>query len=196
MVKHSNKLVVLTGFSGAGKDTIAAELKKRGYSSAIPHTTREMRVNEVEGDPYYFITMDQFDKMIEENKFAEHNGYKTMFNGVESIAKYGTSIDSIDPEKKQVLTCGVQSTIRLKKTGVPAIMVFIEVPDDTRMERAKSRGSFDSVEWQNRLSQDIAFRSSSDYKDHVDITINNVGDLDIVVDTLIERIEEVQNNKG
>lgn len=193
MATHTNKVVVLTGFSGAGKDAIAAVLHKRGYTSVIPHTTRDMRIGEKVGEPYHFINDGEFDSMIEDGDFAEHNAYKTMFNGVERIAKYGTSTLELEAGEKKVLTCGVQSTIRLKEVS-DVIMVFLHVDDSERERRAINRGSFDKVEWDNRLKQDIAFRTSSDFELHTDIIISNMEDIDVVVDKLVAMIKIEQKN--
>lgn len=69
-----NKLVVFTGPSGVGKATIEKELfkdKDLKLAFSISVTTREPRAGEKNGREYYFVSMDEFNKMIEENKFLE-----------------------------------------------------------------------------------------------------------------------------
>ena len=190
MAKQSNKVVVLTGFSGAGKDTIAAELRDRGYISAVPHTTRPMRDGEVEGNPYYYISNECFNSMIDDGDFVEHNSYKTMVGGVEDRWYYGTSIESITGTDKCVLTTGVQSSVRFKKEmNGGAILVFISVPDEMREERAASRGSFDKTEWENRLAQDKAFRGAIAIDTLADLLISNTGTVAEAADSIIKFIE-------
>ncbi len=55
-----NRIIVLCGYQGSGKDYLASELKKRGFDFIISHTTRPMRPNENEENPYYFTTKEKF----------------------------------------------------------------------------------------------------------------------------------------
>jgi len=194
MVKQlSNPVLILTGFSGAGKDTIAEALRAKGYHSVIPHSTRPMRDGECEGNPYNFITHDKFYSMIDSNQFAEHNNYTTMFNGVSEQQYYGTSYTALEAFSNTVLTCGVQSSIALKDNlEGSATLVFITVPDDVREERARVRGSFDKVEWDNRMTQDRAFRKQTNIDELSDIQVSNVGIIDEVVTAILKQLP----NKG
>ena len=53
-----NKILVITGFSGAGKDALY-DVMKSEYNTIVSHTTRPMREGESEGNPYYFITKEK-----------------------------------------------------------------------------------------------------------------------------------------
>lgn len=69
-----NKLVVFTGPSGVGKATIEKELfkdKDLKLAFSISVTTRTPRAGEKNGREYYFVSMDEFNKMIDEDKFLE-----------------------------------------------------------------------------------------------------------------------------
>ena len=64
---NKGKLVVLSGFSGAGKGTIVKQLIERyGYSLSVSATTRAPREGEVDGKDYYFVSKDEFERMIHE----------------------------------------------------------------------------------------------------------------------------------
>jgi guanylate kinase len=68
-------LIVVSGFSGAGKGTIIKQLLKRNqekYSLSISATTRKPRSNEVCGREYFFKDMAEFEKMIAENRLIEY----------------------------------------------------------------------------------------------------------------------------
>ena len=193
MAKQQNNVLILTGFSGAGKDTIAAALLPYGYTSVIPHSTRPMREGESEGNPYYFVPHDRFSRMISANDFAEHNSYKTMFNGVAERQWYGTSYASLEAAEKPILTCGVQSSVRLKDSlHDAATLVFLNVPDKVREQRAMSRGSFDRAEWDNRLTQDRNFRINNRIDQLSDIIIENTDTVENVVQTILAALNKGQ----
>ena len=67
-------LVVLTGPSGAGKDTLLAHLKSLGrpYHISVNATTREPRHGEVDGVDYYFVSKEEFQRMLDEDELLEH----------------------------------------------------------------------------------------------------------------------------
>ena len=68
-------LVILSGVSGAGKDTIKKELLKR-ISNAVTlpsFTSRDMRPGEVEGDHYHFISKEEFEGKIRKGDFYEYD---------------------------------------------------------------------------------------------------------------------------
>lgn len=183
-----NKLLAITGFSGAGKDAVAAELIRRGYVSVIPHTTRPMRIGEVEGNPYYFIDDVEFMRMVDADEFIEYNSYMTKVEGVEDRWYYGTAKNAVLTDTKNILTVGVQSAVRTKQAlDNKVTTVFVDVTDSVRQERAISRGSFDQQEWDNRLSQDSTLRALVDINTLMDFNVDNIGPLSETVDE-IERL--------
>lgn len=184
------KVLILTGHSGAGKDTVSAAIRKSSDIKAItPHTTRSMRTGEVDGDPYYFISNDDFVQMEVSGKFIEHASYITQFNGVEQIARYGTAFTSIPPKAPSVITIGVLAAIELKKKlGSRAYLVYLHVSDDVRESRAISRGSFDPVEWANRLAQDTA-RFSDGLPEGIDLCVDNMQPLEDTVKTILDTLK-------
>ena len=75
-MNSKGKIVVLSGFSGAGKGTIKKKLiEKYPYVESISWTTREPRVGERDGVDYFFHTQEEFDNLIKENGFAEYARY-------------------------------------------------------------------------------------------------------------------------
>src|SRR5688572_16004324 len=71
--KKRGVLLVLTGPTGAGKDTVFKKLQEKDPSiiKIITTTSREPRNGESEGNPYYFLTRDEFEKKITEDAFFE-----------------------------------------------------------------------------------------------------------------------------
>ena len=68
-----NNIFVVSGPSGVGKDTIISELKKQGleFREIITTTTRPMRQGESQGNPYWFISKEEFEDLIRKNKLVE-----------------------------------------------------------------------------------------------------------------------------
>ena len=186
-----SKLLILIGFSGAGKDTVAAELTKYGYTTAIPHTTRPMREGESQGSPYNFVDYSIYANMEHNGEFIETNSYPTLVANKPATWHYGTAYTSIrDTTKKYVLTTGIQSAMKTKEQlQDDAIIVFLHAPDEIREERAKQRGSFDQTEWDRRLKRDIEFRTTVDLSETVDLLINNTGPIKQVTEAILSQIK-------
>jgi len=138
----SNKVVIFSAPSGAGKSTIVNHLLgiHPELEFSISATSRAPRGQEQHGVEYYFYTADEFRRMIEEDRFVEHEEvypgsfYGTLKSEVERIwAKGNTIIFDID----------VQGGVNLKRIfGEQAFSVFIQAPSvDILRERLIGRGT-------------------------------------------------------
>ena len=81
-------IVTLTGPSLSGKSTLESLLVKYGFSQVISTTTRQPRPYEVDGQHYYFVSVEKFCKDLEDEKFVEF----TVFNG----DSYGATVEELD----------------------------------------------------------------------------------------------------
>ena len=79
----SSRLVVVSGPSGAGKDTIVAKLlaMDESFSLSVSATTRAPRGEEVDGENYYFLTTEDFEKRIADDEFIEYAKYGSNYYG-------------------------------------------------------------------------------------------------------------------
>ena len=78
MMDSKGNLIVVSGFSGAGKGTLMKELLKNypgQYTLSISATTRQPRDGEAHGREYFFITKEEFEKMIAEDQLIEYARY-------------------------------------------------------------------------------------------------------------------------
>lgn len=135
IIKTSGKgnLIVISGPSGAGKDSIVECLMKqnKNISLSISATTRSPRGEEKDGVNYYFLTRDEFETKINDNEFleyAEYNGnyYGTPKSGI--IEKLNKGIDVI-------LVIEIQGALKVKELIKEAIFIFILPPSMEELKR-------------------------------------------------------------
>jgi len=147
-----NKILVISGFSGAGKDTVAKAVQElHGFNFVISHSTRPMRPGESQGDPYYFISDNEMCTMSFNKELIEGRCY----NSIDGNWFYAVHKDEIKQDKQYVVVLDVLGYREFKKHfGDRIIGIFIHVDDNTRLERAKSREDFNIEEWNRRLMDD------------------------------------------
>jgi guanylate kinase len=92
-MKRKGILYVISGPSGAGKGTVLSEVFKKvnGLNFSVSATTREPRVNEVDGISYHFITNSEFDNLVENDGMLEY------------VSKYGNRYGTIKSEVKKMI---------------------------------------------------------------------------------------------
>ena len=136
---NKGKLIVVSGFSGAGKGTVIKRLvEKDDYSLAISATTRQPREGETDGKEYYFKSVDEFMSLIDYNGLIEWAQYVDNY--------YGTPRKFVEDEiaagKNVILEIEVQGAMNVKAQYPNAILIFITTKDiDTLYNRLVSRGS-------------------------------------------------------
>jgi guanylate kinase len=136
------KLVIISAPSGAGKTTIVKHLLDNGLNLAfsVSATTRPIRGDETAGEDYFFLTVPEFKKKIENNEFVEwEEVYKDLFYGT-----LKSEIERIWANGNHVLfDVDVKGGINLKiKYGTSAIAIFIMPPSVTELEnRLVKRGT-------------------------------------------------------
>ena len=133
-------LVLLSGVSGAGKDTIKKELIKRveNIESLPSYTDREIRPGEVAGEVYHFVSTKEFESMIQRDELYEYDVHHEHY--------YGTSKtlmrQKIDSGKIIVKDMDVNGTENLKKilvNDVKIVTIFLRVPKEELQRRLQNR---------------------------------------------------------
>ena len=121
-------IIIFSGPSGVGKSTIINELiKHKNLYFSISHTTREKRHNEIDGSDYFFVSIDEFNNLIDNNFFIEYEKYGTDY--------YGTGKNQIDESNKiTVLDVEVNGASKLLKNNKE----FIEVGATTPLTKFES----------------------------------------------------------
>lgn len=143
-------LVILSGVSGAGKDTIRKELMKRlNNTTSLPsYTSRNPREDEEEGVQYHFITKEEFEKKIENNEFYEYNIHHNNYYGTSKVL-LNDKISSGKIIIKDIEVNGTENLINLLKDDVKIVTIFLKVEKEELRRRLINRGDNLSEEEMN-----------------------------------------------
>lgn len=141
---YQNKTrIILVGRAASGKDHMRKQLESRGYKYAVSFTTRPPRTGEVDGKDYFFLTNEQFEKMIANNEFYEH----VSFNGWH----YGTSNDQFYNDDIFIMTPHGLSCVK-EEDRKKSFVMFFDMKEGVRRRRLMERSDADSVD--RRLAAD------------------------------------------
>ncbi len=134
-------LVVISGPSGVGKGTIRKalfEIPDNNFCYSVSMTTRKPREHEVDGQDYFFVTREEFERRIKENGFLEYAEFVGEY--------YGTPIDYIEKQmeagKEVIVEIEVQGALQIQEKNLDAVFIFIVPPSKKALiERLKNRGT-------------------------------------------------------
>ena len=155
-------LLVISGFSGAGKGTVMKRLLELHdeYSLSISATTRKPREGEADGREYFFKTVEEFEKMIAEDALIEHAQYVGNY--------YGTPKAYVEEQ--------LDKGNNIKRMFPDAVLMFITPPSAAELEkRLRGRGTEDEATIKARLSR--AAEEAEGVEDYDYIVINDEVDL-------------------
>ena len=150
-MQDEHVLMCIMGHSACGKDTLVNALCKRnGWSQLISYTTRPRRENE--GNTHIFVSEKEYEEMRDAGQVAAYtciNGYH-YWSTVDQI--YDADLYIIDP-------IGVKTLKDMNMPNLRIITIYINVPEDVRRERAKSRGDDMNVYRSRSQSERDQFRN-------------------------------------
>ena len=145
-------LIVLSGFSGAGKGTIVKKLLSTydNYALSISMTTRNPRPGEEHGREYFFVEREVFEEHIAKDELVEYAQYVGNY--------YGTPEAPLDKALAKgqdiLLDIEVQGALNVKKRRPDAVLIFLMAPSFSELEkRLTGRGDTAADIIQNRLTQ-------------------------------------------
>jgi len=125
-------MILLTGKSGSGKDTVANILAKDyGYKHIVSYTTRDKRIADIDGVSYNFITKDKFKELLKKGFFAEHTFYTGNY--------YGAALKDLGNNKVLVVEPEGHRQLKARK-DLDTVSFFLHVPDEVRVKRMIGRG--------------------------------------------------------
>ena len=129
----AGKIVVISGFSGAGKGTVIRRLmqENEGYALSVSMTTRQPRKGETDGVQYHFVTNEAFEDLIGKDGFLEHAGYVDNY--------YGTPRAFVEENlaagRDVLLEIEVQGAMQIREKFPDAIMVFVAPPSAEELKK-------------------------------------------------------------
>ena len=189
-------LIVISGPSGVGKDSVVQGLKNCQFPIhfVVTATTRPRRQNEVHGVDYFFLTKDEFARLIEQDEFIE---YAIVYNDYKGIPKQQVR-DALASGQDVVMRVDVQGAATVRKLAPEAVLVFLTTESEAALEkRLKARMTETSENLSLRIAtarQELKRVTEFDY-----VIVNADGRLQEAVDTVVAIIRaehhKVQHRK-
>ena len=191
----SGVLIILSGPSGSGKDTVLNKLTENrdDIKISISMTTRQKRNDEIDGLNYYFVSREYFEKKISDNNMLEYAEYADNL--------YGTPKAPVDEMlrngKAVILKIEVQGAEKIRKIYPEVISIFL-MPPSVRVleERLRGRNSEDEETLNHRLviaREEIRRASEYDYIVINDTVENAVAGIETIINA--ERQKTFRNKK-
>lgn len=184
--KTTPLLIVISGTSGSGKDTVMDRMKERGlpFHFVVTATTRPKRENEIEGRDYFFVSKEEFERMIKENELIEH---AIVYDDYKGVPKDQVR-QALASGKNVVMRIDVQGAQTIRTLAPEALMIFLTTANEEELER-RLRGR--KTETDDSLALRIATARKElqqlgifDY-----VVVNRDSHLDETVDTIRSIIE-------
>ena len=147
-------IIVVSGFSGAGKGTIMKALtaKYDQYALSISATTRDPRPGEVNGREYFFVSNEEFEKLIADNGLIEHAGYVNHYYG--TPRKFVE--DKLNAGIDVILEIEIQGALQIKEQYPDAVLLFVMPPSAAELEkRLRGRGTESDEVIRQRLKRAV-----------------------------------------
>ena len=201
MIKEQEQgnLIVLSGPSGAGKDSIISELKNyyHNFWVSISMTSRKPRGEEVDGIDYFFVSKEEFEKHIKNNDFLEYAMYNDNYYGTPK-SKIN---DFLDQGKDVILEIEIQGALKVKEKIKEALFIFILPPNMKELKRrleARNTEDQEKIDMRfKRAYEEINEVSKYNYvvvNDEVNIAARKVQSILDAERCRVDRIEEVYLN--
>lgn len=175
-------LIVVSGFSGAGKGTLMKALLAKyeeRYALSISATTRKPRPGEEDGREYFFISTEEFEDKIANDELIEYARYVEHY--------YGTPRDYVERQlaagKDVILEIEIQGAFKVREKYPDALLLFVTTPSAGALkERLMGRGTEDADTIAARLQRAAEEAAGMDWYDYL-----------VVNDDLDQCIEEVHS---
>ena len=175
-------LIVISGPSGVGKDTVVHLIAERGeqpFHFVVTATTRPIREGEVHGKDYFFVSHDEFAKMIENDELFE---YAIVYNDYKGNSKKQVR-DALASGKDVIMRLDVQGAATVRKIVPEAVLIFLTTENEEELVNRLRARKTETTEGLNlRIAtarQELKRATEFDY-----VVINKDDHLDDAVDTI------------
>ncbi|MGC1377105.1 MAG: guanylate kinase [Anaerolineales bacterium] len=184
-------LIVLSGPSGAGKDSVLERMKERQlpFHFVVTATTRDKRPNEAHGRDYFFVSNDEFARMIEADELLE---YAVVYNDYKGIPKQQVR-DALASGKDVVMRIDVQGAASIRKIAPEALLIFLTTESENALVRrleARETETHEGLKLRIATArQELKRAAEFDYA-----VVNNDSRLDEAVD-IIQAIIQAEHHR-
>ncbi len=179
-------LIVISGPSGVGKDSVLHGLKERNLPMhfVVTATTRPRRAEETHGVDYFFVSKDEFAHMIEHEELIE---YAIVYNDYKGIPKQQVR-EALASGKDVIMRVDVQGAATVRKLTDQAVLIFLTTEsEEALVRRLKARQTETAENLSLRIAtarQELKRAAEFDY-----VVVNADGCLDETVDTVVAIIQ-------
>lgn len=178
-------MIELIGKNGSGKTFIANELGNRGYEKVVGYTTRPMRENEIDKVDYNFITIREFENMLDNNQFIDYK--------IRNGNYYGISGNGIT--NSSIITSG-NSNLIANATGYDVYKIYLDANLETRYARMVKRNPEDNL-FDRIHSENFSFLDNFQAL-FIDNNIDNISIIDYIESVIKDGVISqtiLKNNK-
>ena len=164
-MKHKGILIVVSGFSGAGKGTLMKQLVRTydNYALSVSMTTRSPRAGEEEGKEYFFVSKEVFEEKISQEGLIEYASYCDNYYG--TPLKYVNEM--LDAGKDVFLEIEVKGAMQVREKVSDGLFIFLTPPDLMELrQRIINRGTDDLETIDKRMEKakdEIEMMQNYDY---------------------------------
>lgn len=179
-------LVVISGPSGVGKDTVLDHMKQRGlpFHFVVTATTRPQRPGETEGVDYFFVEEQEFLDMIDRGELIEH---ALVYNDHKGVPRQQIR-EAMESGQDVVMRVDVQGAKAIRALAPEALLIFLTATDENELaRRLRKRRTESEADLQLRLEtakEELGYLEVFDYA-----VLNADSQVDNAVDTILAIIE-------
>jgi guanylate kinase len=183
---HNSLLIVISGPSGVGKDSVLKQLKNRSQSFhfVVTVTNREPRLNETDGIDYIFVSHEEFHRMIDAGELLEH----ALVYGEHKGIPRQQVLDALESGRDVILRIDVQGAETIRRLAPQAVLIFLTTSSEEELHRRLDARKSETPE-ALKLRIATAYEEFKRVDDFDYIIVNRDNNLDETVDAILAIIQ-------
>ena len=197
-MEHMEKkgiLIVISGFSGAGKGTLVRELLRRhgqDYVLSVSMTTRAPRPGERDGVEYFFTDRERFEEAIEQDGLVEYASYCGNYYGTPRAYVE----EQLEAGKHVILEIEIQGALKIKKKFPESLLVFVTPPSGEELvRRLQGRGTESAEVIEKRLARAVEESEGVEAYDYI-VVNDDLGECAEEIHFLVEACRRAPVRRG